>query len=279
MSERRQFEFFLLRYVPNVAREESVNIGLVMTESAEDRDGFADVHITQDWKRARCLFPDTDVEMLEALGREIKGRIANLQDRASLIHEMAEWYSNAIQLSPVRQVFAEDPVVEMKNLVSTLVEIPRLPGAQLEEVPVRRAGRKWILAGMTDAFKAAGVMPFLMANMPVSPYTNETDKFTFDYSYSFGLNGETTKVFHAVSLVDKGKDTEMFPFRVAKIAPKLAQIKKTQPAFTAIVEDHFDPGDTYVASVLAFMKDENIQVSPVREMPGIAARAQVELKA
>ncbi len=33
MAEKRQLEFFLLRYVPNVAREEFVNIGLVMTES------------------------------------------------------------------------------------------------------------------------------------------------------------------------------------------------------------------------------------------------------
>ncbi len=279
MAERRQFEFFLLRYVPNAVREESVNIGLVMTESVEGGNGFADVHFTQDWKRARCLFPDTDVEMLEALGREIRNRIANVQERALLIHEMEERYSNTIQLSPVRQVFAQDPAVEMKNLVSTLVETPWMAGAQADAAPARRAGRKWILGGMTQAFEAAGVMPLLNANLPVTIYTNETDKFTFDYSYSFGLNEETTRVFHAVSLVDRGKDTEMFPFRVAKIAPKLAQLKRTQPIFTAVVEDHFDPGDAYVASVLAFMKDENILVSPLREMPGIAERARLELRA
>jgi len=278
MAERRKLEFFLLRYVPNVAREESVNIGLVMTESGEDGGGFAEVHFTQDWKRARCLFPDTDVEMLEALGREIKSRIANVQERALLIHEMEERYSNAIQLSPVRQVFAEDPVAEMKNLASTLVEMPWMPRAQLEEMPVRRAGKRWILSGMTDGFRVAGVLPLLVANMPVSPYTNETDKFTFDFSYSFGRNREITRVFHAVSLVDKGRDTEMFPLRVAKIAPRLAQLKKTQPTFTAVVEDHYDSGDAYVASVLAFMKDENIQVSPLRDMPAIAEVARIELR-
>jgi hypothetical protein len=279
MAERRKLQFFLLRYVPNAVRGESLNIGLLMTESGKDEDSFVDVHFTQDWKRARCLFPDTDVEMLEAIGREIKSRIANVQDRAALIKEMTDRYSNAIQLSRVRRVFAQDPAVEMKHLVATLVETPWMSGTRLEEPAARRAGRKWILAGMTEGFRTAGVMPFLTANMPVSTYTNDTDRFTFDYSYSFGLTGETTRVFHAVSLVDKNKETEMFPFRVAKIAPKLARLKKTQPTFTAIVEDHFDAGDAYVASVLAFMKDENIQVSHVREMADIAEVARRELRA
>jgi len=278
MADRRQLEFFLLRYVPNVARDESVNIGLIMTERGGDGGGFADVHFTKDWKRARCLFPDTDVEMLEALGREIRSRMANVQDLALMIEEMKDRYSNAIQLSAVRQVLTEDPASEMKNLASTLVEVAWLPPAKKEEAPIRLAGRPWILSGMTAAFKAAGVLTFLTTKMPVSPYTNETDKFTFDFAYSFGPNGEATKVFHAVSLVDMGKATEMFPFRVAKIAPKLAQMKKTKPTFTAIVEDHFDPGAKGVASVLAFMKDENIEVSRVREMPMIAEAARRELR-
>ncbi len=279
MGERRPFEFFLLRYVPNVARGEFVNIGLVMTESGEDGGGFAGFYFTQDWRRARCLNPDVDVEVLDALGREIQRRIMSMQDRALMVHEMMDRYSNAIQISHVRQVLAEDPAVEIKNLASTLVEIPGVTRAQLEEMPTRRVGRKWIRSEMTDAFEAAGVLGFMTVNMPVGIYTNETDKFTFDFSYSFGMNSEITRVFHAVSLVDKNKDTEMFPFRVAKIAPKLAQLKNTQPTFTAVVEDHFDANDAYVASILAFMKGENILVSPLREMPAIAERARMELRA
>jgi hypothetical protein len=278
MAARRQLEFFLLRYAPNVASDEFVNIGLVMMESGGDGGGFADVHFTKDWKRARSLWPDTDVEMLEAIGREIKSRVANAQDRALLIYEMTERYSNAIQLSAVRQVLAEDPAAEMKYLASTLVEAAQwMPRAPQSERPTRRAGRQWIHSGMTAAFEAAAVLALLTTKMPVSSYTNETDKFTFDFAYSFGPNGDVTRVFHAVSLVDKGKATEMFPFRVAKIAPKMAQLKKTKPTFMAIVEDHYDARDTDVASVIAFMKDEDIQVLPLREMPAIAAAARVEL--
>ena len=47
MVERRKFDYFLLRYVPNVVREEFVNIGLIMTESGGDGGGFAGVHFTE----------------------------------------------------------------------------------------------------------------------------------------------------------------------------------------------------------------------------------------
>jgi hypothetical protein len=280
VSDYRKLEFFLLRYVPNAARDESINIGLVMTESGGDGGGFADVHFTQDWKRARCLFSDTDVEMLEALGREIKRRIANVQERALLIHEMTDRYSNVIQLSSVRQVLTKDPALEMKNLAATLVETHWMPRGLHEPAPRRREGRKWIFSKMTDAFEAAGVWKLLEKNLSVAAYTNDTDKFTFDFAYSIGTQEEKIRIFHAVSLIGQNKDAELFPFRVAKIVPKMAEAKRASVSVTAVVEDGLDAeNNTYVASILAFMKDENIHVSALREMPTIAERARLELMA
>ena len=43
MSDKRQLEFFLLRYVPDAVKDEFVNIGVVMTEPAANGSGFADV--------------------------------------------------------------------------------------------------------------------------------------------------------------------------------------------------------------------------------------------
>ena len=47
MSDPKKFDYFLLRYVPNVVREEFVNIGLIMTEIGGDGGGFAGVHFTR----------------------------------------------------------------------------------------------------------------------------------------------------------------------------------------------------------------------------------------
>ncbi len=74
MADGRQLEFFLLRYVPNVVKDEFVNIGVVMVEPGAKGGGFAEVRFTRDWRRVRCLDPQADVEMLEALEREIRGQ-------------------------------------------------------------------------------------------------------------------------------------------------------------------------------------------------------------
>ena len=68
MKERRQCEFFLLRYVPDAVKDEFVNVGVVLYEPSKAgsaQAAFADVRFTRDWKRVRCLDPDVDVEMLE----------------------------------------------------------------------------------------------------------------------------------------------------------------------------------------------------------------------
>jgi hypothetical protein len=274
MAERKPFEFFLLRYVPDAAREEFVNIGLVMTESGGDGGGFAGVHFTQDWRRARCLNPDVDVEVLDALGREIQRRVANVQDRALMVHEMMDRYSNAIQISPVRQVLAEDPVRQLKDLASSLIEMPWAPASVEQRKLPRTAGRKWIHRAMSAAFREAGVWDFLDKDVPASPYTNAADDFTIDFGY---VTGKVLKFFHAVSLVDVGQETRMFPLRVAKINSKMATMRREVPKFTAVVEDNFDERNKDVRSVLAFMQAEEIQLARLREMTDFARQARIEL--
>jgi Protein of unknown function (DUF3037) len=275
VSEKRKLEYFLLRYVPNAVREEFVNIGLVMTENGGDGGGFAGMHFTRDWRHARCLDVNVDVDVLEALGREIERRLGDVQQRAMLLHEMMDSYSGAVQVSPMRYCLAENPAQELKDLASRLVEIPAALSVEEVRAP-RTSGRKWIHGRMANAFQAAGIWDFLNKDVPATPYTNERDKFTFDFGYAFG--GEV-KLFHAVSLADVGPETRMFPLRVAKIGPKMAMLRKATPVFTAVVEDAFDEVDEQVLSVLAFMKDEQIRVARLREMPEIAEVARVELRA
>jgi len=274
MSEKRKLEFFLLRYVPNIVREEFVNIGLVMTEPGGDGRGFAGIHFTKDWRRARRVDTNIDVEVLEALGRELEQRLLDVDERERLLHQMMDSYSNLVQLSPVRHCLAEDPARELRDLASRLVEMPK-PGEWLEGAePPKKTGRKWIHSGMTDAFRSAGVWELLTRDVSASPYTNDKDDFTFDFGYAVGSE---IKLFHAVSLVDVGLETRMFPLRVAKIRPKMASIRNAEPRFTAIVEDNYDEDDSAVKMVLAFMNDEEIRVARMREMPGIAEAVRVDL--
>ena len=125
MGDLRKLEYFLLRYVPNAVRGESVNIGLVLTERGGDGGGFAGAHFIRDWRRARCLYPDTDEEMLEALGREISEQLNTVEGKGLLLHRLMESYSGVIEISPVYQWEGEDPAEELKTLSTNLVEAPQ----------------------------------------------------------------------------------------------------------------------------------------------------------
>jgi hypothetical protein len=274
MTEKRQLEFFLLRYVPNAVRDEPVNIGLVMTESGGDGGGFAGVHFTKDWRRVRCLHPDVDVEWMEALAREVEARMASVADRALLLHQMSDSWSNAIQLSPVQHCVAEDPAREMERLAKMLIETPPMLGPLIERKE-KTSGVSWIRAGMSKAFEDAGVWRLLAKNLPAAPYSVEGDPLRFDFAYALA---KELKLFQAVSFVTRPQDAVEFALHYAKIAPTIERLRAQKPVLTAVVEDSYDATNDAVIFASALMKEENIRVARLREMPGIAEVARREMQ-
>src|SRR4051812_3604993 len=111
MAAPHKLEFFLLRYVPDVVKEEFVNIGLVLLG-----DGFADVRFIRQWKRVHCLDADADVEMLEALGRDIRTQLRDVGNRDVFLKKIKEAFSNLVQISSTKGSLAESPAEEMKML-------------------------------------------------------------------------------------------------------------------------------------------------------------------
>src|ERR1700691_5481016 len=167
MSDRRQLEFFLLRYVPDAVKNEFVNIGLVMVEAGANGGGFADVRFTRDWRRVRCLDPQADVEMLVALEREIRGQLATTHDREVLLRRLEDSFSNVIQLSPVKGCLAEDPAREIEAMASMYLETAKVGGRR------EASGRQRILATMRDAFEQAGVWGLMRHQIAVAEYTHK----------------------------------------------------------------------------------------------------------
>jgi Protein of unknown function (DUF3037) len=271
MGEPRQLEFFLLRYVPNVVKEEFVNIGLVLLEpvSREDGNYFADVRFTRSWRGVRCLDPQADVEMLMALEQDIRGRLADRSDRAALLKMMEDSFSNAIQLAPMRSYVAEDPALEMETLASIYLESTKFTGERLP------SGRQRILRKMREAFKQARVEQFVMP-VPVAPYTKAGDPFQFDFGYRIG--GEI-KLFQAVSLKGNVDGAILLASRYPRIAPVMAKVVQATPGLTAVIDDDLDRGNENVQFALSTMEDEKIRIAAAAEMPMIAEVARRELRA
>lgn len=269
MSDLRQLEFFLLRYVPDAVKNEFVNIGLVMVEPGANGDGFADVRFTRDWRRVRCLDPQADVDMLAALERDIRGQLATTREREVLLRRLEDSFSNVIQLSPAKGCLAEDPVAEIEMMASMYLEAAKVGGKR--EV----SGRQRILAVMRDAFEQARVAKFVLP-VPVATYTKPGDPFQFDFGYR--VAGEI-KLFHAVSLKAGVDSAVLLAARYPRIAPVMSKVAGAAPMLTAVIDDDLDRAEESIQFALGMMEDEKIRIAVAAEMPMLAEVARRELRA
>jgi Protein of unknown function (DUF3037) len=269
MADRRQLEFFLLRYVPDAVKDEFVNIGVVMVEAGANGSGFADVRFTRDWRRVRCLDPQADVEMLESLEREVRGQLATTHDRAVLLRRLEDSFSNVIQLSPAKGCLAEDPAREIEAMASIYLETAKVTGKHVV------SGRQRILAMMREAFEQAGVWSLMRKQIAVAEYTHKGDRMKIDCAYR--PNGEI-KMFQAVSVETDVDAAKVLAFSYPKIAEGIAKKEKASAVLTAVVEDDLDRSDEGILFALATLGQSGIRVAGAGEMMGIAEVARRELR-
>lgn len=270
MASRRQLEFFLLRYVPDGIKGEFVNIGVVMFEPGTDGAGFADVRFTRDWRRVRCLDPDADIAMLQALEREIRLQFGNAQDREKVMLKLQDSFSNVVQLSSGQGCLAEEPAKEIEMLSTLYLEAPHRPTVRLT------SSRQQILGKMREAFEQAGVWKLLTHGIPVAPYTRSGDPLKFDFGYRVG---NTIKFFHAISLKASVDQAVTLASRYPAIASSMATLAKAHPFLTAVVDDGLDRHNEQIEFALGMLEEAKVRIASPPDMPAIAEVARQELLA
>jgi hypothetical protein len=268
MPDKRQLEFFVLRYVPDAVKEEFVNIGVVMFEAGANGSGFSDARFTKDWRHVWCLDPQADIEVLEALERELRSQIGKVHDRELLMRRLQDSFSNAIQFTTLRGCQAENPATELDYLAKLYLE------AAKSTRPHMLSGREQIVRRMQSEFERAGVWNLLMHGIPVSSYTGPGDHFKFDFGYRIG---DSIKLFHAVSLKKSVDAAVMLASRYPAISSRMQELAKAAPFLTAVVDDGLEPKNDEIRFALEMLQNAKIKTAPIAEMPQIADTAAREL--
>ena len=124
--------YSVVRYVPDPAREECINVGVVVTT---DDGGYVACRFVHNWSRA-ARFGGKDVAFLkdfaESLKTEIQRQPSLLQPErftGKLLAAFATDWCNSIQFSVPRASVAEDPSVLLGELAAQfLVEEPSSEG-------------------------------------------------------------------------------------------------------------------------------------------------------
>src|SRR5581483_1478712 len=268
MGEKKQVEVMLLRYVPDAVKGEGVNIGLLMVEPGAET-GFAEVRFTQDWRKVQCIDPDADLEILQALERNLRLRIRDVSDRAALMKMMKESFSGTVELASMSGCMTENPAEEIETLARMYFEGPHVGR------PAVRSGRQLILQQMRRAFEQAGVADFLMRDISADAYTRPGSRLKIDFGYRLGA--QEMKLFHAVSLKTNPDSASSLADRYPLLAEGILEKEGRLASLTAVIEEELNHSAPEIDFAVATLTAKNIRVRSVAEMPAIAEQARVEL--
>ncbi|MGZ4895843.1 MAG: DUF3037 domain-containing protein [Candidatus Angelobacter sp.] len=266
MTDRLQCRFFVLRYAPDAVKNEFINVGLVLLPPA----GGAQVRFTRDWSRVLCLDPEADVEMLQALEKDLRDQLREMNgDHDLILRRIQDSFSNAIQPSEFQACLAASPMAEADELARLYLERPR------RRQQTREPGARLAIVGrMRSEFEAAGVWPLMEEKIPVSRYTRSGDPLKIDCGYS--PNG-TVKLFHAVTLNSDVNAAKVLAFSFPQLAQGIRKAEGKQALLTAVVEDNLPSDDEAVNFARETLEQSAIRIAPVSTMPQIARDAAREL--
>src|SRR5258708_20124306 len=131
----RALAYHILRYVPNLVRDEWVNIGVLVFNPETGERRLRLIEDQDEYNRVRRLHPWADEALLRALRDELEDRLDSSNhtngSNASEIpwqRVLSKWdetLSNALQLAPQKGVLADDLDSEVERLYADHVAVPR----------------------------------------------------------------------------------------------------------------------------------------------------------
>jgi hypothetical protein len=138
--------YHVVRYQPNLIRDEWVNIGVLVLDPSSGRVRQRWLDEPADLARLRRMHPAADEELLLRLPAEFDRQFAGREmDAAAILEKFDETLSNALQLSPRKGVLARDPDAELDRIFREQVEPVREGRRDSAEIRTRsdlRAGRR-----------------------------------------------------------------------------------------------------------------------------------------
>ena len=263
-----EFEFALIRYVPDSVKNEFVNIGVVLREAALPERPV--LRFTQDWTRARCMNPQIDIPYFEEL--EIDLRQSLLQQPTLLEQWQASW-STMLQITPLKGCLGEEFKTQLHQLMRLYVEGTKQPRQKTRDV------RTAILGKMRRQFEREGVWDLMAKKIAVAKYTRAGDPLLIDCGYR--TNG-TIKMFQAISLAADVGAAVTLAFASRRLGERVKEIDGARLELTAIIEpirefsseqEHQDRYE-YGKEIL---REHDIQFMVTSDLPRIAAMARKEL--
>jgi hypothetical protein len=268
MPEERQstLRYRILRYTPNLIRDEWINVGLLLEEIDGPRRAMRLIEETSEIARVRRLHPGADEDLLRALPSEFDARLrAPEAEVRTYLEKIGQTLSNALQFSPQIAVLAEDFDAELDRLFRDHVAPPpSVRGGIVENT------RVWIRARLNDVFRRHRILGKLERGVRVEEFTQPGDPLRLDYAYRY--NG-TRGYLQTVAL---GRDPSQ-----AKVLAYTAECIRARAAnseFTAITEVEPVRENARHQFIARLFEEQRISVVPLNRVEKFAESLRPRLR-
>jgi hypothetical protein len=263
----------ILRYTPNLIRDEWVNVGVLLEETTTgpvngrgNRRALRLIEEPMELARVRRLHPAADEGLLRALPAEFEARLSAPESEVTTyIEKLDQTMSNVLQFSPQKGVLTGDFDAELDRLFRDHVAAP----------PTGRAGilentRAWIRARLNDVFRRHRILGKLERGVRVEEFTQPGDPLRLDYAYRY--NG-TRGYLHAVALGRDPAQAKVLAYTAEQIRARAAHSEFT--AITEVEPSSENPRQQFVARLFA---EQHIAVVPLNRVEMFAESLRPRLQ-
>jgi Protein of unknown function (DUF3037) len=224
--------YHILRYTPNLVRDEWVNIGVLVFDSRSGKRRLRLIEEQEEYTRVRRLHPEADEFLLRRLRDELEDRFESVvgsnghgRELQELIAKWDNTLSNAVQLAPPKGILSGDLDAELERLYKDHVALPRVPGRV--GAPGSRAQMR---SYCSQVFRHAHLWDRIQKSVRAAEFTFPGDPMRMDYSYR--RNG-TLGFIHTLSVSRAPGDAKGIAYTAERIAAK-ASLKTEFAAITDI---------------------------------------------
>lgn len=251
---RRPCAYHILRYTPNLVRDEWVNIGVLLFDPAGGARRLRLIEEHEEYARLKRLHPHADEALLRALRDDFEKQFTSQNGGfLKVVETLNQTLSNALQLAPQKGVLTDDLDAEVERLYADHVAPPSPTGdpASRETLYSRGALRGYC----NQVFRQARVWERIEKSVPVAEFTFPGDPLKLDYAYR--RNG-TRGFVHTLSVTRDPAQAKILAYTAERIRGKTASAE-----FAAVTDVALGAANDRHRFVAETLKDQGIEAVPV----------------
>ena len=266
-ENRSMLAYRVLRYGPNLLRDEWVNIGVILEDTEKQRARVRVIQEEGEKIRVKRLHPEADDAILRELSFFFRSELAATGASAAWIRKMDEHFSNTVRLGPPVGTFTEDFDAELDRLYQKHVAVPARAG---RGGGILENTRAWIRMKLSDVFRRHRILVRMERGVRAEQFTQKGDPMRIDFGYRY--NG-TRGYVQALSL---GRDPAQA--KVIAYTAECIRARQANSEFTAITEVAplaENPRHQFIARLF---DEQKITVVPLPQVEMFAERLRMRLQ-